>query len=111
MKRLYNAFFYSLSGLLHAFRGEAAFRLEVFLCLFLVPLAFVIAPGKISLSLLLLSLFIIIIVELINTAIEAAIDRIGLERHALSAKAKDCASAAVFVSVAQAFIVWTILLW
>ena len=110
MKRLWYALFHSLDGLAAAWRDEAAFRQEVIPALFLIPLAVFLAPDAVSMALMIGSIFIVLIVELLNTAIEAAINRIGLHRDELAKKAKDAGSAAVLVALVNAAIVWIIVL-
>lgn len=110
MKRLIAAFFFSLQGLKAAFKEEAAFRQECIATLFLVPLAFYYSIDKISLILMIGSWILVLIVELLNSGIEAAIDRMGLEKHPLSKKAKDVASAAVFLALVLACFTWFSLL-
>jgi diacylglycerol kinase (ATP) len=104
--RLWHATGYSLSGLRAAWR-EAAFRLEACLAFILLPLAFWVGRDWTQVALLAGSVLLVLIVELLNSAVEAAIDRIGLERHELSGKAKDMGSAAVLLSVVLAAGVWT----
>jgi diacylglycerol kinase (ATP) len=104
--RLYKAFWWSMSGLKITFQQEAAFRQELLLCLILVPLAFYLGETGIEKSLLLGSLMLILIVELLNSAIEAAVDRVSLEEHDLAGRAKDMGSAAVFLSLLNAAAVW-----
>ena len=87
MERVWRAFFHSLDGLKSAWRDEAAFREEVILSIILIPSAIYLAPNDISLILMIGSVLLVLIVELVNTAVEAAIDRIGLEIHPLSKKA------------------------
>ena len=99
-----------MDGLAAAWRDEAAFRQEVVPAVFLIPLAVLIAPNAVSMALMIGSIFIVLIVELINTAIEATVDRIGLHRDELAKKAKDTASAAVLVSLVNATVVWIIVL-
>lgn len=106
MKRIWNAFFYSLAGLCAAWKDEAAFRQEIVLAALLIPAAFFLAPDKISLILMIASVLFVLIVELLNTAIEAAINRISSEIHPLSKKAKDTASAAVFLSLLMTGFIW-----
>lgn len=106
MERLYKAFIYSLHGLLAAFKNEAAFRQEIILSAILIPLAFFIDVPKVERILLISSIVVVLIIELINSAIEAAIDRISKEKHELSKIAKDTGSAAVLVSIVNAIIVW-----
>ncbi|MBL0424663.1 diacylglycerol kinase [Ramlibacter alkalitolerans] len=103
--RVWHATGYSLAGL-RAGWDEAAFRVEACLSFVMLPLAFFIGAGWVEVALLAGSVVLVMIVELLNTAVEAAIDRIGLERHALSKRAKDMASAAVFLSLFFAGGVW-----
>jgi diacylglycerol kinase (ATP) len=104
--RLWHATGYSLSGLRAAWR-EAAFRLEACLAFILLPLAFWVGRDWTQVALLAGSVLLVLIVELLNSAVEAAIDRIGLERHELSGKAQDMGSAAVLLSVVLAGGIWT----
>lgn len=104
--RIFNATGYSFKGIKRAWKTEAAVRQEFVIALVMFPVAFVIAQTLSQLILLVLSLFIVVITELLNTSIEYAIDRIGPERHDLSGAAKDIASAAVFFSLAQVVFVW-----
>lgn len=99
-----------MDGLVAAWRDEPAFRQEAIPAAFLIPLAVLIAPNAVSMALMIASIFIVLIVELINTAVEAAIDRIGLHRDELAKKAKDTASAAVMVSLVNAAVVWLVVL-
>lgn len=108
LKRIISATRYSAEGLLAALRSEAAFRLELYLAAVLIPLAFYVQVSSAERALLIASVFLILIVELINSGIEAIVDRISLEKHPLSKKAKDVGSAAVFMSLVCAFIVWVI---
>ena len=103
--RVWHATGYSMAGL-RAGWEEAAFRLEACLSFVMVPLAFFIGRGWVEAALLAGSVLLVMIVELLNTAVEAAIDRIGPERHPLSKQAKDMGSAAVFLSLVFAAGVW-----
>lgn len=105
-KRVYNAFFYSMAGLASAWKNEAAFRQESILAIVLIPVAFWLGQNATQIGLLLLSIFIVLIVELLNSAVEATIDRISEEHHALSKQAKDIASAAVFISLVIFAVIW-----
>ena len=105
-KRLSNATRYSVRGLRGAWRREAAFRQECVAALVLTPCAFALATTFTQAALLLATLALVLVVELVNSALEATVDRIGRERHELAAQAKDMASAAVFVSLAIAAITW-----
>jgi len=96
----------SLAGLLAAYKHEIAFRQEVFLLIVLTPIACIISHNFIEFTLLIFSIIFIMVTELLNSAIEAVVDRVGLERHELSGRAKDIASAAVFVSIMFFLIVW-----
>lgn len=104
-KRVWHATGYSLSGL-RAGWGEAAFRLEACLSFVMLPLAFFLGRSWVEVALLAGSVLLVLIVELLNTAVEAAIDRIGPEWHDLSKRAKDMGSAAVFLSLLIAGGIW-----
>jgi len=110
IKRLINAIGYSFSGFKAAFQNEDAFRQEVFITIVLVPLAFYIANNSLEIVLLLFSTLLVPIVELLNCAIEATVDRISLEQHKLAKRAKDIGSAAVFLSLVNLFAVWLIII-
>lgn len=97
---------YSIKGLKAAFQHEAAFRQELFLCLLLIPAAFWLGQTTVERLLLIGSCMLVLIVELVNSAIEAVVDRIGPELHELSGRAKDIGSAAVFIALAFTGIVW-----
>lgn len=97
---------HSYSGLKDAFLKEEAFRVQVFLCVVLVPLAIFIATNYQQLLMLLMSLFLVLIVELLNTAIEIVVDRIGPEFNKLSGRAKDIGSAAVSLAMLLFILVW-----
>jgi len=110
IKRIWQAVFYSLDGLAAAFEHEDAFRLEVVLALALIPLAFSMHVGAISKALLIASVILVLIVELLNSAIEAITDRVSLENHVLAKRAKDFGSAAVMLSLINAAVVWLLVL-
>jgi diacylglycerol kinase (ATP) len=110
IKRLINAFGYSLSGFKVAFAKEDAFRQEVFLSIILVTVAVYISNSSIELVLLIGSTLLVPIIELLNSAIEAAVDRISFEHHILAKRAKDIGSAAVFLSIINLIAVWLIIL-
>lgn len=103
--RLWHATGYSLAGL-RAGWDEAAFRLEACLAVVMVPLAFWLGRSWVEVALLAGSVLLVMIVELLNTAVESAIDRIGLERHPLSKRSKDMGSAAVLLATLIAGGVW-----
>jgi len=109
IRRLINALFYSLSGLKLAFRHESAFRQEIALAVILIPLACVIPVGAVERVLLIASVLLVLIVELLNSSIEAAIDRIGLDTHRLSKRAKDLGSAAVLIALTALAVTWVLL--
>lgn len=110
MLRLWKAFFYSIEGVLAAWKDEPAFRQELILAAIMVPLAFYLAPDKISLILMIGSVLLVLIVELLNTAVEATVNRISTEIHPLAKKAKDTASAAVLLALVNVGIVWLVVL-
>ena len=102
---------YSWRGLRAAVRYEEAFRLELIAVLFLAPLALWLGQSGVERALLLGSLLLVLIVELVNSAIEAVVDRIGVEHHELSGRAKDIGSAAVFLSLLFVATVWGFILY
>ncbi len=110
MERLRRAVRCSRAGLSAAWRNEEAFRQELLLGLVLVPLALWLGESGGERALLIGSLFVLFIVELLNTAIEVVVDRIGLERHDLSGLAKDLGSSAVSLAITQAVLVWLLVL-
>lgn len=110
LQRLLNATRYSLHGFASAFRHEDAFRQEVLLAAVLIPVALVLDVGGIGKAMMIASVLLVLIVELLNSAIEAAVDRISLDRHSLSKRAKDIGSAAVFLSLVNVAAVWMLVL-
>ncbi len=110
MQRLQTAAKYSWAGLKAAYQGEAAFRLEIGLSFIILPLAIVVGEHAVEQGLLIAVWLIVLITELLNSAIETAIDRISIEKHELSGRAKDIGSAAVLVAMVNAVIVWLFLL-
>jgi diacylglycerol kinase (ATP) len=111
LRRLLLAAGYSIKGLRSAWCQEAAFRQELILTLVLLPIALWLDFSIVERLLLIAVLILVLVVELLNSAIEAAIDRIGPERHELSGRAKDLGSAAVFLSLLLTATVWVSLLW
>ena len=111
LDRVIRATGYSVHGLLLAYRGESAFRQEVWVAAVLLPGAFWVGRSWIEISLLVGAVLLVLIVELLNSSIEAAIDRVGYELHDLSKRAKDLASAAVMLSVLLCIGVWAAALW
>lgn len=97
---------YSLKGLKAAYRHEAAFRQEVALCAFMIPAALILGQTLTERLLLIGCCALVLITELINSAVEAVVDRIGPEHHELSGRAKDIGSAAVFVALVFAGVTW-----
>lgn len=110
LARLLAAAGYSVAGLRSAYASEEAFRLEVLTLLVAVPLALWLGEGALERVLLIGSVLLLLIVELLNTAVEAVVNRVGLEFHELSRQAKDIGSAAVFVCMALVALVWIALL-
>lgn len=108
--RLWNAFGYSIAGFRAAYKHEDAFRQEVWLSIVLVPLALWLPVTVIAQALMIASVLLVIIVELINSAIEATVDRISLEQHDLAKRAKDIGSAAVLVSLVNVVVIWGLVL-
>ncbi len=106
--RIYRAFFYSMKGFKAGFINEAAVRQEFVLALILTPCAFFVASSISSLLWLIVMPWLTLAFELMNSAIEAVVDRIGLERHELSGRAKDLGSACVFVLLILTLLVWGI---
>ncbi len=108
--RIIQAFFNSIAGLQDAWRCESAFRQEVVVAIVMVPIACLVPVSTAERALLIVTIFLVLIVELLNSGVEAAIDRISLERHSLSKRAKDIGSAAVLVSLVLGALVWGMIL-
>jgi diacylglycerol kinase (ATP) len=106
LRRIVSATRHSLDGLAAALRHEAAFRQEVILAAILIPLALWIGKTGFERALLVASVLFVLVVELLNAAVEATVDRISLEHHQLAKRAKDIGSAAVMLSLATAAVVW-----
>lgn len=106
LTRLWNAFFYSIDGFKAAYRHEDAFRQEVLLAVVLIPAAFFVSGGAIERALMIGSVLLLLIVELINSAIEATVDRISLKDHVLAKRAKDIGSASVLMAIILMVTVW-----
>ena len=111
LDRIRHAAGYSWAGLKAAYSGESAFRQEVWLMFIATPLAFWLGNDWVQVALLIGSLLILLIVELLNSAIEAAIDRVSFELHDLSKRSKDIASAAVLLSLLLVAGVWGAAVW
>ncbi|NNM70489.1 MAG: diacylglycerol kinase [Gallionella sp.] len=110
LRRLLNAFGYSLAGFRAAYKHEDAFRQEVLLAAILIPLAFWLPVAGLGKALMISSVLLVIIVELLNSAVEATVDRISLENHDLAKRAKDIGSSAVLVSLVNVVVVWGLVL-
>jgi diacylglycerol kinase (ATP) len=108
--RIVQAFFNSLAGLGDAWRHESAFRQEILLALVLVPGALALPVNGVERAALIAAVVLVVIVELLNSSVEAAIDRISFEHHSLSKRAKDIGSAAVLVSLGLLVAVWLLVL-
>lgn len=106
-ERLIKAFGFSIQGLSAAFKNETAFRQEVVISLFLVPIGFYLGETGAEKALLVCVIFLVLIIELINTGVEVVVDRFGGEHHELSGRAKDVASAAVLVALINVLVVWS----
>jgi diacylglycerol kinase (ATP) len=107
--RIVHAFFNSCAGLADAWRHESAFRQEILLAAILVPAAIWVPVGAAEKALLITTVLLVLIVELLNTGVEVAIDRISFEHNSLSKRAKDIGSAAVFVALVLMAVVWALI--
>ena len=110
LRRLINATGYSLAGFAAAARHEDAFRQELLLAAVLVPLGLVLGRTGVERALLVGSVLLVLIVELLNSAVEATVDRVSLDDHNLAKRAKDIGSAAVFISLVNVAVVWLLVL-
>ncbi|MCK5639357.1 MAG: diacylglycerol kinase [Gammaproteobacteria bacterium] len=108
---VFKAFGYSMKGLKAAIKYEEAFRQELILLIILLPLGLWLGNDGVERALLVGSLLLVLIVELINSAIEAVVDRVGIEQHELSGRAKDIGSAAVFLALMNVLLIWGLVLW
>jgi diacylglycerol kinase (ATP) len=109
-KRIWNAMLYSFDGFAAAFRHEDAFRQEVYLALLLIPAALYLPVSATGKAHMIASVFLVMIVELLNSGIEAVTDRVSLEDHALAKRAKDLGSAAVMLSLINVLVVWLLVI-
>ena len=107
LARIWAATVYSAEGLRACFRSEEAFRIESILSVFLIPLAFILGETALETAMLLFPIVLVLLVELLNSAV---VDRVSLDYHELSKKAKDIASGAVFVSLMTFLLIWSVLL-
>ncbi|HUU72285.1 MAG TPA: diacylglycerol kinase [Burkholderiales bacterium] len=110
LRRIWNALLYSFDGLAAAIRHEDAFRQESILALVLIPAALFLPASGIGKALMIASVLMVLVVELLNSAIEATVDRISLEDHHLAKRAKDIGSAAVLLSLLNVLTVWILVL-
>jgi len=110
LRRIVNAFRYSLDGFAAAYRHEDAFRQETLLAGILVPVALFLPLPGVGKALMIGSVLLVIIVELVNSAVEATVDRISLENHSLAKRAKDIGSAAVLTALVNVLVVWSLVL-
>jgi len=110
LRRVWNALHYSMAGLQAAFRHENAFRQELLLSVLLISASFFLPVNGLGRALMIGSVFLVLIVELLNSAVEAVVDRVSLEHHILSKRAKDVGSAAVLLSLINVVVVWACVL-
>ncbi len=110
IRRLLNAFGYSCAGISEAYRNEDAFRQELVLAAILLPLAFWLEVAPTGRAMMIASVLLLLIVELLNSAIEATVDRISLDDHRLAKRAKDIGSAAVLITIVNLVLVWLLVL-
>jgi len=109
-QRILNAFGYSMAGLAAAYRHESAFRQEAWLALVMLVAALLLPVSMIERCLMIASVLLVLIVELLNSAVEAVVDRVSFERHELAKRAKDLGSASVLVSLLLCLLVWSLIL-
>lgn len=110
LRRLINAFGYSMEGLSAAYKNEDAFRQELRLALVLIPLASYLGHTGMERAVMIACVFLVVIVELLNSSVEATVDRISLDHHLLAKRAKDIGSAAVLLSLLNLVVVWSLVL-
>ena len=110
LRRVWNALNYSLSGLRAAYLNEDAFRQETLLATLMIPLALILPSSGIGKAMMIGSVLLVLIVELLNSAIEAAVDRISLDHHRLSKRAKDIGSAAVLITLLNVLATWALVM-
>lgn len=110
LRRLINAFGYSMDGFKAAYQNEDAVRMEVLMSVVLIPLALYLGHTGLDKAVMIACVILVVIVELLNSAIEATVDRISLENHHLAKRAKDIGSAAVLLSLANLTVVWALVL-
>lgn len=110
LKRIFNAFFFSIAGFKATWQHEEAFRQEALLFVVTTPLAIWLGESTVERLLLIGSIILVLVAELLNSALESIVDRVGLEHHELSGRAKDIGSAAVFLTLAWAAVTWIMIL-
>lgn len=110
LARIWNAMFYSIEGLKEAYRFEHAFRQELLLAVILIPIAAFLPASGLGKALMIASVLLMLIVELLNSAVEATVDRVSLDHHRLAKRAKDIGSAAVLLTVLNVIVVWSLVL-
>jgi diacylglycerol kinase (ATP) len=110
LNRIVSAFRFSIDGLKSCYKSETAFKQEVWAGAILIPISLLATPDSIERVILIVPIFVVLITELLNTAIEVVVDRIGSEHHELSGKAKDLGSAAVWLSLLLVIVTWSIIL-
>ncbi|MBU1365213.1 MAG: diacylglycerol kinase [Gammaproteobacteria bacterium] len=111
LRRLINALGYSRDGIAAAWRNEAAFRQEILLAAIALPLAFYLGKSGVERALMIASIVLVLIVEILNSAVEAVVDKASPEKSELAKRAKDMGSAAVLLALVNAAAVWACLLW
>lgn len=110
LRRLFNALGYSVAGIKAAYKNEDAFRQEVTMAIILIPLAIYLGKTGLETAVMIATVLLVMIVELVNSSIEATVDRISLENHNLAKRAKDIGSAAVMLSLINLVVVWCLLI-
>ena len=110
LRRIRNALRYSIDGVRAAYQHEAAFRQEVWLAAALIPLALWLPASGVGKALMIASVLLVLVVELLNSAVEAVVDRVSLEKHELAKRAKDVGSAAVLVALVNVVLIWALVL-
>jgi len=110
-RQIYKAFVWSMKGLRAGWTFEASFRLEVYLCILFFPLGLWLGNGGVEKALLCGSLLLVLSMELINSAVEAVVDKVSPEFHELAGRAKDLGSAAVFLLMMNVLLCWALVLW
>jgi len=110
LNRIIKAMGYSWQGIKAAYANEAAFRQEIFLSIILIPLAFFLGKSGLEIAFMIACVLLVLLVEIINSAIEAVVDRFGKEQHVLSGRAKDMGSAAVMIALINLAVVWALLI-